>query len=216
MTEESLLSPLFVSLRVSLIAALWCLLFGTPIGVWLARTQSRLKWAVEVVALAPLVFPPVATGLLLLLILRSVAPGLLFTWWAAVIASTIVALPLLIRTVRAAVEAADPRLPTVAKTLGATRSRVFFTITLPLAWKGIVGGTALAWARALGEFGATIVVAGNMPGETRTIPLAIWSAVQSPTAPPVWPLLVAAALLSLSAVAISEWMVHRPKTMSTN
>ncbi len=205
-------SAILVSIRVSLLAALFMLVPGVLLGVWLARTSSPWRHLVDIVTVTPLVVPPVVTGVLLLYVLRMIDRDLLFTGWAAAIASAIVASPLLIRTVRVAVEAVDPRFAMVAATLGATQLRTFRTITLPLAWRGVVGGLTLAWARALGEFGATIVVAGNIPGRTRTIPLAVWTASQS--APPrgVGWLIAASLLLSVAAVAVGEWMVRRHRS----
>jgi len=203
------LEAIRLSVKVSLAATLVCLVPGTLLGVWLARTRSRLRLIVDVVVMTPLVMPPVVTGLLLLMVLRALNRDLLFTWWAAMLASAILAAPLLIRTVRTSVEGLDPRLARVAETLGASRLRSLRTITLPLAWKGIVGGATLAWAKAVGEFGATIVVAGNIPGRTRTIPLAIWTAIQNPTAPSIFPLIVAAIMLSVLATGLGEWLIHR-------
>jgi len=204
-------TALLLSVQVSLAATLACLVPGVLMGIWLARSNSKLRGFVETFVLAPLVVPPVVTGLLLLILLRELFPALLFTWWAASLASAVVAIPLLIRTVRATVEGIDPRWALVAATLGASRLRILRTITIPLAWRGIVAGATLAWARALGEFGATIVVAGNIPGRTRTIPLAVWTAIQSPTAPSVVPLVIAAIALSLAAVAAGEWLVRHQR-----
>jgi len=198
-----------LSLRVSVAATVLCVAVGVPVAVWLARGRSRWRFFVDVVLMAPLVVPPVVTGFGLLLVLRAVSAGLLFTLWAAALAAGVVALPLLVRTVRAAVEQTDPGLAKVAATLGASPWRVFWTITLPISWRGMVGGAALAWARAFGEFGATIVVAGNMPGRTRTIPLAIWTSLQSKPLSSVVGLVVAALVLSIAAVALSEWIVRK-------
>jgi len=198
-----------LSLRVSIAATALCVVVGVPVAAWLARGRSRWRFLVDVVLMAPLVVPPVVTGFGLLLLLRAVSAGLLFTLWAAVLAAAVVALPLLVRTVRAAVEQTDPGLAKVAATLGASPWRIFWTITLPMSWRGLVGGAALAWARAFGEFGATIVVAGNMPGRTRTIPLAIWTSLQSKPLASVVGLVVAALVLSIAAVAVSEWIVRR-------
>ena len=153
---------------------------GVLLGAWVAGRFAQRN-DLDTIATGDLVTYAVVTGFILLIVLRSLPFDILFTWWAAVFAASIVSVPLLIRTTRAAIEVIDPRLPHVAATLGASRLRSLRTITWPLAWKGIVGGVLLAWARALGEFGATIVVAGNIPGETRTIPLAIWTAIQSRT-----------------------------------
>ncbi len=198
-----------LSLRVSLVATLGCVLVGVPVAAWLARGRSRWRFAVDVLLMTPLVVPPVVTGFGLLLLFRFVGAGVLFTWWAAAAAAAVVAMPLIVRTVRASIEQSDRRLARVAATLGASPWRVFWTITLPLSWRGVVGGAALCWARAFGEFGATIVVAGNMPGKTRTLPLAIWTSLQSKPLGACVGLVVAAIVLSVAAVAWSEWVIRR-------
>ena len=206
--DESLMHAVALSVRVSIVALLFCLPIGVLTGTWLARTRSAWRPIVELAITCPLVIPPVVTGLVILYLVVKMRLPVAYTWWAAAIASAVVALPLLVRTVRAAVESMDDRLPLVAATLGASRTRVFLTITLPLSWRGVVGGAVLAWARAAGEFGATIVVAGNTPGKTQTIPLAIYSALHSPDDSAVWPLVAVAVLMSVAAVAISEALVR--------
>ncbi len=214
--DETVLDAVLLTARVSVVATIVCLPFGVLIGTWLARTPRRWRAAVDALVTCPLVIPPVVTGLVILQGLvwleREFGVGIAYTWWAAAMASAALALPLLVRTVRTAVESIDPRLPQVAATLGASRWRVFRTVTLPLSWKGIVGGAVLAWARAAGEFGATIVVAGNMPGRTQTIPLAIYSALQSPKERPIWPLVIVAVAMSVAAVAASEILVRRGRS----
>jgi len=202
---------LALSLRVSLAATALCVVVGVPVAVWLARSTSGWRFVVEAVLTAPLVVPPVVTGFGLLLVLRWVGAGLLFTWWAAVLASAVVAIPLMVRTVRAAVEQSDPRLAQIAASLGASPWRVFWTVTVPLVRPGIIGGAVLSWARAFGEFGATMVVAGNVPGRTRTVPLAIWTSLQSRPLSAITGLVVAALIVSLAAVAASEWWVRRSR-----
>ncbi len=208
--RASVWSALAVSIRVSLLATGIMLLPGVWLGVWLARTRSRLRSVLEVAVVAPLVVPPVVVGFGLLLALRAINRDALFTWWAAALASALVAAPLLIRTVRATVEQTDARFATIAATLGASRWRIMGTITLPLAWRGILAGTTLAWARALGEFGATMVVAGNIAGRTRTLPLAIWTEIQTPgPMTQVIPFVVASVLLAVVAVGAGEWLIRR-------
>lgn len=201
-------SAVGLSVRVSLLAALVCLFLGTPVALWLARSRSPGRFVIQLFVLLPLVMPPVAIGFLLLVILNVAVPSLLFTEVAAVIAATVAASPLMIRTAQAAMEAVDPRLGKAAATLGASSGRIFFTITLPLSWRGLVAGFTLAWARAFGEFGATMVVAGNIPGRTRTVPLAIWTALQSPGKSPLF-FVVVSILMSVAAVAIGELLVAR-------
>jgi molybdate transport system permease protein len=162
---------------------------GIALAWLLARRSFPGKALVETAVALPLVMPPVATGLILLKLLgrRGALGGFLherfdldvvFTWRAVVIAMAVMSFPLLVRTARVAFEKVDPLLEKSARTLGAGRTRVFFRITLPLASGGVAGGTLLAFARALGEFGATILVAGNIPGRTTTLSLAIYNLVQ--------------------------------------
>lgn len=216
MFDETVVTALLLTLRVSIAATVICLPIGVLIGTWLARTSSRARTGVELLVTCPLVIPPVVTGLVLLYVLVRLNLPVAYTWQAAAIASAVLALPLLVRTVRTAVESIDPRLPWVAATLGASPTRVFFTVILPLSWRGVVGGALLAWARAAGEFGATIVVAGNTPGRTQTIPLAIYSALQSPDGKSVWPLVIVAVAISVAAVGVSEILVRRGRTRSVH
>ena len=172
MTEAFLLT-----LRVAVVAVALALVPGILLGAWFARSKSSLVLGIEVVVMVPLVLPPVATGLLLLLFFSHVSllRGLPFTWWAASVAAAVMALPLVVETVRTAVRGVDPELESVARTLGAGPLRVFRSITLPLSWRGIVAGGLLAFCKAVGEFGATMVVAGNIPGRTRTLALGIYT-----------------------------------------
>ena len=202
------LDAILMSLRVSTVATAACVVPGVGLGVWLGRTRSALRPAVEVAVTLPLVVPPVVTGLCLLKLLLALHVPLAFTWWGAALASAAVAMPLLIRTVQAAAETMDPRLLVVAATLGASRTRRFVTITLPICWRGMVGGLLLFWARAVSEFGATIVVASNTPGRTQTIPLAIYSKIESPSPQAIWPLVGAAVVLSILAVLLSELLIR--------
>jgi molybdate transport system permease protein len=160
-----------------------------PVGVAIAWVLARRRFPgrtlLETAVSLPLVLPPVATGLILLMLLsrrgaigrllESAGIEVVFTWKAVVLAMAVMGLPLLVRTARAGFEQVNQRYEQVASTLGAAPSRVFFTISLPLAWPSIVAGAVLAFARALGEFGATIVVAGSIPGATRTLAVAIYS-----------------------------------------
>lgn len=183
------------------------------VGVWLGRTSSRSRGVVQAFVMAPLVLPPVVSGLLLLQLFQMTGIKLAFTWMGAVVAAGLVAGPLWIRTVRAAVETIDPRLSIAAASLGASRWRRFRTITLPLSWKGVVGGGVLFAARALGEFGAVMVVAGNTPGRTQTIPMAIYSKLQSPTPGAIWPLTIASLVIALGAIVAGEWLAKGPRRM---
>jgi molybdate transport system permease protein len=162
---------------------------GVLLGWFLARRRFVGKAALETVLALPLVMPPVATGLILLQVLgrkgilgsffeRVLSVQIVFTWRAVVVAAAVMAFPLLLRSAIVAFQGVDARFERVARTLGASELRVFWTITLPLAFRGILSGVVLAFARALGEFGATILVAGNIPGKTSTLSLTIYQAVQ--------------------------------------
>lgn len=202
--------PVWLSLRVAVLATLGALILGIPLA-W-ALSRRRLPWTdlFSAIATLPLVLPPTVLGYyLLLLIGRQSAFGrfleqrlgitLLFTWQAAVLAAMIVAIPLVIRSAQAAFESIDPALEAAARTLGRTELSIFFTVTAPLAWRGILAGTVLAFARAMGEFGATLMVAGNIPGRTQTLSVAIYDAVQSGNATLANGLVI---LISLITVAV--------------
>lgn len=195
-----------------MVATICFLAPGILLAVWLARTTSNRRVFIQTLVAIPLVLPPVVTGLCLLKLLLLLNSSIVFTWWAAVLASGMVAIPLLVRTVQAAIETMDGRLLIAAETLGASKTRAFFTITLPLCWRGIVGGVILFWARTMGEFGAVMVVAANTPGRTQTMPLAIYSKIDSPQAGAVWPLVLVSVVLSATAVLLSEQLVRRRKS----
>jgi molybdate transport system permease protein len=195
-----------------------------PIGIALAWPLARYRWPgkliIETIVTLPLVLPPVATGLILLKLLGRRGPigGLLyrglhldvvFTWRAVVIAAAVMSLPLLVRSVRVGFEGVNQHLEQIARTLGASNSRVFFTITLPLAARGIAAGVVLAFARAVGEFGATILVAGNIPGKTTTLSLEIFGAVQLGHDAVAYRLVVLCVLIAFSAVWLSERLTRR-------
>ncbi|MCG9966601.1 molybdate ABC transporter permease subunit [Pelotomaculum terephthalicicum JT] len=179
--------PVLLSVRVAVIATVVVTCLGLPVSRLLARGEFFGKDVLEAVITLPLVLPPsvVGYGLLILIgkngllgkMLAELGVTLIFTWWAAVIASTVVAFPLMYQSAKAAFKSVDINFEKAARTLGASELRIFFTITLPLAWPGILAGLVLTFARALGEFGATLMVAGNIPGQTQTIPLAIYFAV---------------------------------------
>ena len=182
-------SPVFLSLKVAVLAVLLVAVIGVPLARLMARVEFHGKDIVEAALTLPMVLPPSVVGYGLLMcigknsplgqLLDSFGVTLIFTWYAAIIASSVVSFPLMYQSVKAAFQSVDQTLEEAARTLGATEPRVFFTITLPLAWPGIVSGIVLSFARALGEFGATLMVAGNIPGRTQTIPLAIFFAVDA-------------------------------------
>ncbi len=199
---------LWLSLRTAALAT--ALVAGPAVatGLLLARLRGPLRVALEVVAMAPLVLPPVVTGFALLWLLSPVA----FTPGAAVLAAAVMAFPLFVRSVRLTAESLDPGLVPAARTLGASPVRAFATVTLPLLAPGIATGALLAFARALGEFGATIVFAGSFAGRTRTLPLAIWTALQRPGGDP-GALRLAMLALGVSGLALvaSEVLARRTR-----
>ena len=183
-------SALGLSIRVAIAATVLNALIGIPLAYLLARRAFRGRALIDLVVTLPLVLPPTVTGYYLIVLLgrRGWLGGpvyaltgwsVAFTWYAAVIAATVMALPLLVRTARAAIESVDRELEKAAFTLGRSEWRTALEVTLPLARNGIVAGLVLAFARALGEFGATLMLAGNIPGKTTTVPLAIYTAVQT-------------------------------------
>ncbi|HSB80624.1 MAG TPA: molybdate ABC transporter permease subunit [Candidatus Methylomirabilis sp.] len=180
--------PILLSLRVATLSTL--LAGGAGVGLAWLLTRKRLpgRPLLESVVLLPLVLPPTVVGFYLLLLLGGAGPlgaaleaaglQIIFTWRAAVLAATVASLPLVVKVVQAAFEAIDPRLEAAAKTLRPAPS-VFLSLTLPLAWRGILAGLVLAFARGMGEFGITLMLAGSIPGRTQTLPLAIYDAVQA-------------------------------------
>lgn len=202
---------LILSLRVAAVATLLNAAVGIPLAYLLARRHFRARWLVDLLVTLPLVLPPTVTGYYLIVLLgrRGWLGGPLyqltgwsvaFTWYAAVIAAAVMALPLLVRTARAAIESVDRDLERAAFTLGHSEWRTAIEVTLPLARNGILAGLVLAFARALGEFGATLMLAGNIPGKTATVPLAIYTAVQTGETPEA--LVLVAALTVVSCVVI--------------
>jgi molybdate transport system permease protein len=209
---------------VSILSTILILPFGLVISWLLARRQWPGKTLVETFISLPLVMPPVATGLILLKLLgrRSALGGFLhahfdldivFTWRGVLVALCVMSFPLFVLFARVAFEEVNPRLEQIARTLGAGNFRVFCTITLPLASRGIAGGMLLAFARALGEFGATIMVAGNIPGHTSTLSLAIFQSVQLGQDTTAFRLLGVSVVLAFAAVWTSEWLLRRKRRL---
>jgi len=213
LTAETWQITLF-SLAVALASTLLILPLGIFLSWLLARKDWPLKSAVETFVMLPLVMPPVATGLILLKIFGRRGPlgawlydrgvEILFNWKGVLAAMAVMSFPLLVRSARSAFAEVSPRLEQIAATLGASAPRIFFAVTLPLAWRGVVAGCLLAFARALGEFGATIMVAGNIPGRTQTLSLAIFSFVQLGRDGEAFALVLVTAALAFAAVALSE------------
>jgi molybdate transport system permease protein len=220
------LTPLEIeALGLSLKVALWSVVVSLPFGLaaaWLlARREFFGKTLLDGVVHLPLVLPPVVVGYLLLVLLGRHGPlgswlyatfgiSLPFTWEGAALAAAVMAFPLMVRAMRLSIEAVDQKLETAARTLGASRLSVFVTITLPLMLPGILAGAVLAFARSLGEFGATITFVSNIPGETRTLPLALYSLIQTPGGEAgALRLAMLSILLSLGALAASEFIARR-------
>ena len=217
------LGILWFTVRVALLAVALLAAPGLALGWALARKDFRGKALVETLVALPLVMPPVATGLLLLRLLGRRGPlgraaqalfgaDLAFTWRAVVAAMMVMSLPLLVRSARVAFEEVSPRLEAIARTLGAGEARVLMTVTLPLATRGIVAGLLLAFARALGEFGATILVAGNIPGRTTTIATGIYGYVQLGQDDSAFRLLAASVAIAFGAVLAGETWLRRRRT----
>ncbi|WP_159566571.1 molybdate ABC transporter permease subunit [Budvicia diplopodorum] len=220
MLSEYELQALLLSLKVAGVAVA----FSLPLGIFVAWILARCSFAgkalVDSIIHLPLVLPPVVIGYLLLIGMgkRGVIGEWLyqwfgfsftFSWRGAALASAVIAFPLMVRAIRLALEAVDLKLEQAARTLGAGFWRVLFTVTLPLSFPGILAGVVLAFARSLGEFGATITFVSNIPGETRTIPLAMYTLIETPGAEGDAARLCAIAiLLSLVSLLLSEWLAR--------
>ena len=210
-----------LSLRIAAVATLVALPFGVAIAYVLARKSFWGKSLLDAVVHLPLVLPPVVTGYLLLITFGRKAPvgafladhfGIVFSfrWTGAALACGIMAFPLMVRAIRLSIEAIDRRLEDAAATLSANRIWLFLTVTLPLALPGIIAGMMLAFARALGEFGATITFVSNIPGETQTISAAIYTLTQVPGGDAAaLSLVIVAVIISLAALVASEWFARR-------
>jgi molybdate transport system permease protein len=183
------LSPLWISLKTSFTATVITFFLGILAARWIAKYHGKFKNLIDGLFILPLVLPPTVIGFILLLIfghngplgqiLFRIGANIIFSWSATVITATVVAFPLMYRTARGAFEQIEGNLLDTARTLRASEWKIFWKITLPLSWPGIAAGAVLSFARALGEFGATLMLAGNIPGRTQTIPLAIFFAVDS-------------------------------------
>ena len=209
--------------KMAVLSTLLVLPIGLALAWCLARWQWRGKALLETLVTLPLVLPPVVTGLALLKLFGRHGPlgrwlhdwfglDIIFTWRAVVIALAVMSLPLLVRAARTAFEEVDRAYEQIARTLGAGEWRIFFTVTLPLARRGVLGGTLLAFARALGEFGATIMVAGNIAGLTRTLSIAVYYHVQLGEDSHAWMLAGVSAALAFVAVLASEFLIRRRKS----
>ena len=215
-------AALRLSLQVTIVATTLLFVVGLVLGVVLARFRVRGQIIIETIIFLPLVLPPSVIGYFLLLTLGRGSPivewfhvNVLFTWQAAAIASAVVGLPLMVQSARAAIASVDQVLENAARTLGSSELEILWRVTLPLARRGIIAGLILGGARALGEFGATLMVAGNIPGQTQTLPLAIYDAVQArryEQAQMMVILMTAIAFVGLWCVRQLERPLHERKT----
>ncbi|QSX78782.1 molybdate ABC transporter permease subunit [Agrilutibacter solisilvae] len=212
---------LWLSAKVALCSTLLCLPAGIGLAWWLERRRFPGRFLVDALVQLPMVLPPVVPGYLLLLLLGTQGPlgrwlesqfGIVvaFTWKGAVLASAVMAFPLMVQPIRLAFRLIDARLEHAAATLGARPWRVFATITLPLAAPGVIAGGVLCFSRSLGEFGATMAFVGNIPGETRTLPLAIYSLTHVPDGEAAaLRLVVLSIALAVAALLVSHWLGRR-------
>jgi molybdate transport system permease protein len=213
--SEAALTALWLSVRVATLATLVTAAVGLPVAWLLARRRFWGRTALDLLITLPLVLPPTVTGYYLIVLLGRRgwlgAPlfawtgwTVAFTWGAAVVAASVMALPLMVRTARAAIESVSPELERAAYTLGRSEWRTALEVTLPLARRGIVAGLVLAFARALGEFGATLMLAGNIPGRTATVPLAIYTAVATGEAAEARVLVLLLTALSCAVLVVAN------------
>lgn len=218
------LSPLWISLKTSLLATFITFFLGIGAAYWMLGYRGKGKSVIEGIFVAPLILPPTVVGFLLLLLFGKNGPvgklmepfdvTIVFTWYGAAIAATVVSFPLMYKTALGAFQQIDANLLRVARTLGAKESTIFWRISLPLAFPGIVAATTLAFARALGEFGATLMLAGNIPGQTQTIPMAIYFAVEAGAINEAWFWAIAIMVISLSGIILANlWqeLQHKSK-----
>ncbi|OAN72320.1 molybdate ABC transporter permease [Sulfitobacter sp. EhC04] len=212
------------ALRLSLWVACWATVLAMPLALWVAWLLARRdfwgKSALNALVHLPLVLPPVVTGYLLLIafgrtgpagqLLESLGLTLAFHWTGAVLAAIVMGFPLMVRAMRLAIEAVDPKLEQAAATLGAPRYAIFAHVTLPLILPGILAGSVMGFAKAMGEFGATITFVANIPGQTQTLPSAIWSALQIPGGEgQAVAMVIMACVVALGAVVLSEALARR-------
>ncbi|WP_299153084.1 molybdate ABC transporter permease subunit [uncultured Tateyamaria sp.] len=213
------------ALRLSLLVGVVATLIALPLAIWIAWLLARRdfwgKGALNAAVHLPLVLPPVVTGYLLLIAFGRTGPAgrflestfglvLAFRWTGAVLAAIVMGFPLMVRAIRLAIEAVDPKIEDAARTLGAPGHAVFRTVTLPLILPGILAGGVMGFAKAIGEFGATITFVANIPGETQTLPSAIYALLQVPGGEDAAITLVLwACILALGAVVLSEWLARR-------
>jgi molybdate transport system permease protein len=220
MTATELLSPILISLKTALTATAITFVLGVAAARWMAGMKSRMSNLLDGIFILPLVLPPTVVGLGLLFLFGRNSPlgklleyfgtTVVFSWSATVIAATTVAFPLMYQTARGAFEQIDPNIIDAARTLGCSEWTIFWRVTVPVAWPGIAAGLVLSFARALGEFGATLMVAGSLPGRTETIPIAIYFAVEGGhTAQALYWVAVVLVISFASIIALNYWKSSR-------
>lgn len=215
-------SPVWISIKTALTSTVVAFFLGIAAAWYVAKYKGKLKGLIDSLLTLPMVLPPTVVGFFLLIVFGKNGPvgkllyklgiQIVFSWSATVIAASIVAFPLMYKTARGAFEQVDKNLIYAARTLGVPDRKIFWKITLPLAWPGVAAGTVLAFARALGEFGATLMIAGNIPGKTQTIPIAIYFASQNDEMGKalIWVLLIFAISLLVMTV-MNYWMEYQKK-----
>ncbi|WP_242145381.1 MULTISPECIES: molybdate ABC transporter permease subunit [unclassified Bacillus cereus group] len=220
MTFDTLWPPVFLSLRVAALATIISMISGTIIGRILARSSSRYKVLLETIFLLPMVLPPTVIGFFLIIIFGNHSPigkwietlfqqSIMFTSWAAVIASTVVSFPLMYQSAKTGFSIANKQIEDGARDLGASEYQVFLHVTLPLAFPALLSGMILSFVRALGEFGATLMFAGNIPGKTQTIPTAIYMAIDASNMSLAWTLVVITVSMSLIFLLCMQFINKR-------
>ena len=226
---ESYLSPLLISLKTVVVATIITFILGIAAARWMAHYSGKFKNLIDGLFISPLVLPPTVVGLGLLLLFGKHGPigeflslfgsTIVFSWPATVISAVVMSFPLMYMTSRGAFEQVDSHLEDAARTLGASEWRVFWSVTLPLAWSGVAAATVLSLARALGEFGATLMLAGNIPGKTTTIPVAIYFSIQAGDmnqALVLVGIVLVIAFAALAAVAYWKGKTYKAKTTIAN
>jgi molybdate transport system permease protein len=219
---QEYLAPLWISLRTVVVATVITFFLGIAAARWLARYDGKFKSLIDALFILPMVLPPTVVGYGLLVLFGTNGPlgkfladfgaRVVFSWPATVITAVVVAFPLMYLTARGAFEQVESNIEDAARTLGSSEWRVFWTVTLPLAWPGVASATVLALARALGEFGATLMLAGNIPGKTSTIPVAIYFALQAgDNDRALWLSAIVAVFAIFSLGAIAYWKGRVPR-----
>ena len=216
------LSPALISIKITLIATVIIFFLGISTAWWMTNYRGRWQGLLDGILTLTLVLPPTVAGFAILLLIGRHGPigkflnllgiNIIFSWYAAVIASTVVAFPLMYKTAKAAFEQIDSNILNAARTLGVSEWKIFWKITVPMAWPGIAAATTLSFARSLGEFGATLMVAGSIPGKTQTIPVAIYFATSGGDmrVALIWVLIIFAISLSVM-VATNYWNTYQNK-----